>query len=411
MEKFKKNLRYFIFEEYLEIIKMAGFDARSPVLDNLKIVSNYYKNPLINLILKSFRLNYSLFSPLLIKKDKKKILFHKTTKFDSIINNASSNNAIVLGISRPNALKNLLFRRTIYYPLFKNFHENLYSGIINHDENLLYKNLDELKRVFLYLNPDFIVLLDDALPDSRAIICVSKELGIPTVEIQHGIYFSDSIINTGKYSDYLFVWGEYFKNLYVKNKIRNGKNIRILGYPHKIRNNPKFNSSNVIYYLGDDYERYDKSIINIKKETIFNLNSLCNELGFKFVYRPHPSENVKFLKSQLPNIRFAPDKEKLYESFDKGDIFISFNSTSLVEAALESKLCIQLINYPLITDNFEDLGICPSFDNFRELKTYIKEISNAKDYRIFHKKIDSKYIEIPSPDPGTRFLELLDDII
>jgi len=410
MKKFKKNLRYFIFEEYLEINEMAGFDARSPVLNNLKIVSDYYKNPFFNLILKSFRLNYSLFSPLFIKKDKAKILFHKTTKFDLILNSASSKNAIVLGI-RPNALKNFLFRRTIYYPLFKNFHENLYSGIINHDENLLFKNLDELKKVFIYLNPDVIVILDDALPDSRAIIWVSNELGIPTVEIQHGIYCSDPLIPTGRYSDYLFVWGKYFRNIYIKNKIRNKKTIKILGYPHKIRSNLKFNNSNIIYYLGDDFENYNKSIIDIKKELIFTLNSLCGELGFKFVYRPHPSEDVKFMKSQLPNIRFTPDKEKLHESFDKGDIFISFNSTSLIEAALESKLCIQLTNYPLKTDNFEELGVCPSFDNFRDLKTYIKEISNAKDYSVFHNEIDSSYIEIPSPDPGTRFLELLDDII
>ena len=63
------------------------------------------------------------------------------------------------------------------------------------------------------------------------------------------------------------------------------------------------------------------------------------------------------------------------------------------------------------TVNFEELGICPSFDNFEELKTYIEEISNATDYSKFYKEIDSKYIDIPLPDPGTRFLELLDDII
>ena len=408
MNEIKENLMHYIFEEYLEINKMGGLDARSPVLDNLKIISNYYKNPVYDLILRSFRVNYSLLSPLYIKKDKKRILFHKTSKYQSIINN-SSNNAIMLGI-RPDALKNFLFKRTIYYPFFKSFYDDLYLGIINHDENLLYKNLEELKKVILYLNPDAIVMNDDGLPDSRSIIWVTKELNIPTIEIQHGIYHSNTIINTGRYSDYLFVWGEYFKNLYIKNKIRNNKSIKILGYPHEIRNK-KFNNSNFIYYLGQNYENYDKSIINIKKETILILNSLCDELGFKFVYRPHPSENIKFLKNQLPNIRFTPHNEKLLESFNKANIFISFNSTSLVEAALKSKLCIQLRNYPLQTDNFEELGICPSFDNFEELKTYIKEISNAKDYSMFYKEIDSKYIEIPLPDPGTRFLELLDDII
>ncbi len=408
MDKVKENLIHYIFEEYLEIYENAGYDVKSTLLDYMKMVSDFYKNPVNDLILNSFRINYSLFSPLLIKKNKEKILFHKTSYYDSIINKASSKNAIVINI-RPNVLKNFLFKRTLCYPLSKNFYKDLYSGIINSDENLLYKNLEELKNVFIRLNPDVIVMHDDALPDSRAIIWVSKELGIPTVEIQHGIYCTNTI-PSGKHSDYLFVWGEYFKNLFIKNKIRNNKSIRILGYPHEIRNK-KFHNSNFIYYLGQNYENYDKSIINIKKETILTLNSICDELGFKFVYRAHPSENIKFLKNQLPNIRFTHYNERLLESFDKANIFISFNSTSLVEAALKSKLCIQLRNYPLQTDNFEELGICPSFDNFEDLKTYIKEISNAKDYSIFHKEIDSKYIKIPLPDPGTRFLELLDDII
>ena len=73
-----------------------------------------------------------------------------------------------------------------------------------------------------------------------------------------------------------------FKNLYIKNKIRNNKSIRILGYPHKMSNN-RFNNSNFIYYLGQNYDNYDKSIFNIKKEIILTLNSICDELGFKLV--------------------------------------------------------------------------------------------------------------------------------
>ena len=130
MDKIKENLIHYIFEEYLEIYEKAGYDVSSTLLDYMKMVSDFYKNPVYDLILNSFRVNYSLFSPLLIKKNKEKILFHKTSYYDSIINNASSKNAIVINI-RPNILKNFLFRRTLCYPLFKNFYQDLYSGIIN----------------------------------------------------------------------------------------------------------------------------------------------------------------------------------------------------------------------------------------------------------------------------------------
>ena len=71
MNEIKENLMHYIFEEYLEINKMAGLMHVLTVLDNLKIVSNYYKNPVYDLILKSFRVNYSLFSPSIYQKGQK----------------------------------------------------------------------------------------------------------------------------------------------------------------------------------------------------------------------------------------------------------------------------------------------------------------------------------------------------
>lgn len=61
MEKVKEDLIHYIFEEYLEIYEKAGYDVKSTLLDYMKMVSDFYKNPVNNLILNSFRINYSLF--------------------------------------------------------------------------------------------------------------------------------------------------------------------------------------------------------------------------------------------------------------------------------------------------------------------------------------------------------------
>lgn len=74
-----------------------------------------------------------------------------------------------------------------------------------------------------------IVLDFDFFPETRLILLVAKELKIPTVEIQHGVYSGEKQLVSGLYADYVFVWGEYFKNLYLKSKIKEKSKYAYLG--------------------------------------------------------------------------------------------------------------------------------------------------------------------------------------
>jgi hypothetical protein len=133
-------------------------------------------------------------------------------------------------------------------------------------------------------------------------------------------------------------------------------------------------------------------------------------LGLKFVYRPHPGDDRNLLKSKRPEVKFVSGSEKLEYSFREGDIFISFNSTSLIEAAMRSKICLQLMNYPLQSDNFENLGIVTkSFENIKDLEQYLVIISRSKKLGDFQTKFNNTYIDI-SHNPGNRFLEILGDL-
>ncbi len=414
MTKRGSDLRWVLFEEVTEKFKKSGPNLSDTILSYLKRRTRIFKNPLIKFVLKCFRINYSIFSPIAIKKGEKRILFqYGLIRYDSIIEKASKKNAIILGLKK-SVLWDFLSRRTMYFPIFDNVYLNLYLGLIKNNEDYLNKSLDELKNILKYLNPDVVVLNDDHLPASRALVLVSKELGIPTIAIQDGIYQSNSIIPSGKYVDYVFVWGEYFKELYVNRGIKEKDKIKVLGYPYelKIDYNLKENEKKIVYYLGQNFEDYDGGILDIKIETIKDLNRLCNNLGFDFRYRAHPQENLGFLKAKLPNIKFTPKRETLLRSLKYGNVFISFNSTSLVEAALLSKICIQLKNYSVLSDDFEELGICPTFYNLKEVADFLKNLSQKKKESQFYTwKVNEKYVEIPNPDIGTKFLELVTDII
>lgn len=406
-----KDLRWFLFDEFIELCGDLELNVYNTQLDYIHYQFYEYKKypKLFNVI---FRGVYSFLSSVLLKskKEPKILLHHELNIYDSIVNKTSERKEIILGLNS-NFLANIFTKKITYFPVF-DVYTDLFSALIDNNNKKLTESFDKLNSLLKKVEPDVIVLNSDATPVGRLILLSASELGIPTVEIQHGIYKANSVIPTGIHADYVFVWGKYFKNLYVDGKIRDSSAIKILGYPYEINDiHRESEKPKVVCYLGQNFEEFNEELIKVKKDSLSYINSTCNELGFNFVYRPHPRDNLELLKSELPDVEFTSKNESLMSTFDKGDIFISFNSTSLVEAALHSKLCIQLKNYPLIVEDFEELGICRSFDNLSEISDYLKEISVQKDYSKYHKCIDNDYIWIPSPDPGTRFLELIDDII
>jgi hypothetical protein len=222
---------------------------------------------------------------------------------------------------------------------------------------------------------------------------------------------------TGKVADYILVWGEYYKDLYVKQNIRKPEDIYVLGYPFLIKKGKigpkgysKKNSRCIVYYLGQNFEVYDKIFFNIKIETVKKVNKICNRLGMRFIYRPHPLEDRLLSEEKLPEIYFSPKKEKIEDSIAKGDIFISVNSTSLVEASIRQKISLQLMNYSIKSDNFEQLGACnKSFKTIEELGSYLEKLVNAPDLDKFKPKFNNNYIETRY-NPGQRFLEIIEEI-
>lgn len=346
------------------------------------------------------------------------ILFNNSKHLDLIQGIKDKSNILVCS-----GFQDLLLSKfnTIYIPKLQSIGYNTLKDIemgeiednedINHWSTQIDKEISKIRKIIKQLSPTAIVFSGDSSLQDRAIILAAKEESVPTINLQEGIYQSQVPIIHGRAADYVFVWGRFFKSLYLKQKIRSSRTIKILGYPHKLKplpTNPK-EPRLTIYYLGQNFEIYDKKLLEPKLETIKELNKICKDFDIDFIYRPHPRDPKSLLENSLPNVEFAVN-ETLNDSFKRGDVFVSFNSTTLIEAALHNKLGIQLKNYPLPTDDFEKMGVCKSFNNVEELKPYLKVIAESKDLEKFGKGVDQEYIKIPDPDPSTRFLELIDEV-
>jgi hypothetical protein len=362
------------------------------------------------IFLKTLKLSSNLYHP--IPSLNKKIMYQGYVSNKDFLFKSQPYDLVVTGAHLTlNAIFRFIFTRNIsLYPVYPSY-VDLYSGIVYDDKNLLREGLHVLEDILNHIQPDLIVLENDVYPFNRAVVLVAKKMNIPTVEIQHGIYMSD-FLPTGREVDYVFVWGQYFKDIYLKNKIKRPDQLKILGYPFPINKYGSINKGKkLVTYFGQNFELYDKELFSIKIETIRNLKKICDNLNFDFIYRPHPGDNLGLLKPMLENINFTPSKETLQETIKKGDIFISFNSTTLIEANLHSKLSIQLKSYDMPTEDLENLGACSkSVETFEELNEYLKQIKNG-GLSSFYRPVKKSYIKIPSPDPGRRFLKLIEDII
>lgn len=283
------------------------------------------------------------------------------------------------------------------------------------DVKHLYKLIEKAEYKLRNIKPDYIVLAVDSRPVERAIILAARKMSIPTLVVQDGLQDLHLPLFDCTAADYVLVWGKHFKDLYTNNNIRRPEDIYILGYPYSIEKNAGSNdkrhcSQLTVCYLAQGYERYNKDFLKIKLETIESLSNICKKLGLEFVCRPHPTDDRVMLIEKLPHVHFTPEKEKPEGTFKSADIFISFSSTSLIEAAMRSKISLQLMNYPFKPDNFEELKICnKSFETIGELENYLAKIVDAADLKGFKLEFNNDYIETRY-DPSQRFLEIIKEI-
>jgi hypothetical protein len=407
------SLRRFLFEEYVDIYGKYNADVSPFLIRSLRSHADKIDKYRIFLSLYGLACGARSLLNSTAHKGRKRILCDDyLIRYPAILKKLSGHARVTLLGDAADPVFWALNLAVDCAPIHSSVRD-LYRGILDRDEALLRRGLDGLEGTIEGLDPDIVVLGNDALPVNRAILLAARRLGIPTVEVQHGVYQEHGILPTGLYADHLFVWGEFFKDLYVSRDIRKGDSIRTLGYPYEIKRRGGVRgraAKKTLCYLGQDYEKFSHALLNIKLDTVHELQLLCAKYGFEFVYRPHPSEDTRPLRDRFHGMRYTPPRDTVFDSIRKYDLFVSFNSTALIEAALHHKLAVQLRNYPADADDFEALGICPTFTSAEQMAPFLKRLSAEADWSGFRRDVDRTYIEIPDPDPGSAFIRLIEGI-
>ena len=229
-----------------------------------------------------------------------------------------------------------LFLELINASLKEKFGVNLNLKSLTHDMILRRKRILPIyDKILSKIKPKLVMVVCSYGKENFIEACKNKK--IPVVELQHGVItkfntgysFEGEKANKVMFPDYLFAFGDYWKNS-VKYPIK-PENIFITGYPE-------------LEFQKKMYEtvKKKKQLVFISQKTIGKLLSKFavelskRDLDYKIVYKLHPSECSTWqidlpwlVESSIEVIDF--DTKDLFELFAESTIQVGVYSTAIFE--------------------------------------------------------------------------------
>ena len=108
--------------------------------------------------------------------------------------------------------------------------EQFLLDLVERDFASIAADISHYKVRFEKLNPMAVVVSNDAVEHQRLLVITAREMGIPSVLIQHG-HHAEPNDGDKRYADYLAVWGTAVKENYV-NEGRNPESVAVTGNPY-----------------------------------------------------------------------------------------------------------------------------------------------------------------------------------
>lgn len=207
--------------------------------------------------------------------------------------------------------------------------------------------------------PVLIISPDVADPRTRVYCLFGRRLGIPSLEIQFGIYGPEAVEWQFFIADHLAAWGEQAREVLIAHGIP-AERISLTGSPRhdyllniskaevaKTRTRLSIPEGNDVVLFASICQAkeqdvfVDPEILNSAKRAVFQAAAKVARLYL--VVKPHPLEDVRKIK-QLSgtqhNIVFADKYNDIRELIKACDAFLTLGSTATIDALIANKLTI-----------------------------------------------------------------------
>lgn len=230
-----------------------------------------------------------------------------------------------------------------YYQV--NWQIQLFKGFQKKDIAFAEKVVEEIQYFIKKNNIKVMILGNDRLFIERAYAIAAKRCGVTVIILQHGIYIGEDL---GKnkiavWGDQFWCWSQSIKDMYLKAFPVDESFVSIIGYPFQIIDIPLINKKRVLF-MGQYYANLNPELAVEFNEVVRNTYAACEELDLEFVYRMHPSEQIKKVKmdyADLENFHISNEKI-LMNDIANSFIIIGDVSSTLTEAGLANRNVIQI---------------------------------------------------------------------
>lgn len=245
--------------------------------------------------------------------------------------------------------------------------------------------------------PALVIAGDIADPRTRIYMLQCRAMGIPCLALQFGLIGPASIEWRFFPADLVAVWGEDSKERLISHGIPSSqiaitgspRNDALLNFPADdvaaIKKRLRLPEGAPVVLLAStfqlqSYDKYsDPELLPAMKKAIFGSTDQFDNVYL--VVKPHPSEDEKETKSFAstnPNIIFVDRTEDIRELIKICDCFISFGSTSTLDALLLNRLVICPAFPGWVWSNFLiDTGAVYSPSSPEEIRDVFKLISTS----------------------------------
>jgi hypothetical protein len=246
------------------------------------------------------------------------------------------------------------------------------------------------KKFLKNVNPEIAVVVTSYANNTRIKAC--KELGVPVIELQHGIinkyHLSYNFPDNKKmytFPDYILTFGEYWCD--CANYPIDYDKIRPVGYPHLEQEYEKYkqySQKNQIIFIsqgniGEEMSKYAAKLAESTKK-------------YKIVYKLHPGEYDSWHEKYpwLKNTKLQvvdSDDPPLYQLFAESKYQVGVSSTALYEG-LNFNLETYLLDSPnkILLEDLINKGVASVVSSVDEL---IKKVENSQGKN--HNNFNSNY--------------------
>lgn len=322
-------------------------------------------------------------------KKKGNILFLEH-KFDLIMQELSEDYNIFLLHDSINIYRTYI-QRNYYQHFYRTWQKLLDKSFLTHDMQYADIARERIQRFLTEKNIDIVFTGNDKRFMEKLLLCAAKNVGIPGIVIQHGIYtdeWSFKKLRTADTADYFWTWSQYTRDCYINRFNKNPENVRVIGYPFELLSE-SFHGDQAVLFIGNSYKLTNyvegMSYIQIAKRVL----DVCNALDIKFNYRSHPTEKIDETYGTIKD--HITRGNSLLEDLASNSIIVGDVSSIMIEASLCKRKVVQIV----WNDRSRDAANDPMYNftvkatnDYDSIKDAISSCMNNDDA----KQIDSYYM-------------------